>query len=235
MKKFLQIFSVLLLSCISVVAIGMAKPQTVRAADKCAWINSAQINCGTGEWRLDVTAISDVNKEQFAFFNEDRSQVLIVNDTSSATWGSGCNPYPSCQYGSRELIDDEKKTLTSGDYCTQTSKEGDVCTNGFSGQITITKEIAASLSGTKAASDAASAADKPCTTSPLGFFLCPLSDMFTGILNWALDIFTQLLELPPLQSSNVGLVGAVNSIRNIANAFYVIIFLIIILQYLMKI
>ena len=60
MKKFLQIFSVLLLSCISVVAIGMAKPQTARAAEipskwktydgeqqpvECEWRNTAAIEC----------------------------------------------------------------------------------------------------------------------------------------------------------------------------------------------
>ncbi|MCX6805314.1 MAG: hypothetical protein NT114_01305 [Patescibacteria group bacterium] len=55
MKKFLQIFSVLLLSCISVVAIGMAKPQTARAevptewasrtGVQCRWQNTSSIRC----------------------------------------------------------------------------------------------------------------------------------------------------------------------------------------------
>ena len=55
MKKFLQIFSVLLLSCLSVVAIGMAKPQLARAevptewasrtGVQCRWQNTSSIRC----------------------------------------------------------------------------------------------------------------------------------------------------------------------------------------------
>jgi hypothetical protein len=45
MKKFLQIFSVLLLSCISVVAIGMAQPQLARAEVPTEWASRTGVQC----------------------------------------------------------------------------------------------------------------------------------------------------------------------------------------------
>ncbi len=45
MKKFLQIFSVLLLSCLSVVAIGMAKPQLARAEVPTEWASRTGVQC----------------------------------------------------------------------------------------------------------------------------------------------------------------------------------------------
>ena len=66
MKKFLQIFSVLLLSCISVVAIGMAKPQLARAAAptvlgegsgvQCVWKNTSSVKCAENADTLSDTA-----------------------------------------------------------------------------------------------------------------------------------------------------------------------------------
>lgn len=84
---------------------------------------------------------------------------------------------------------------------------------------------------TQAAMTAQKNTNGACVNSPLSFFLCPLSDFVTSVLQGLIKNIQNILVAPALTgdigpSSNLG--NAVNSIRNIANAAYGIVFLIII-------
>ena len=269
MKKFLQIFSVLLLSCISVVAIGMAKPQLARA-DKipsafatngkqdpveCEWKNTAKIHCNLIASSVGATyslavessataghlvfAADDVRPRDEAdkdygfihFSNETTFNDLTISTNSQNPEGGAKVISVS---GDEIPISGKPEDTDRPNVCSITNLVVG-CKNGYIQpyeKATESKATADQMATVKTIYKEGKAAQGPskceADAGALGFFLCPLSDMVTGVVKWALDIFTSLLELPPLAADNKDLTDAVDSIRNIANAFYVIIFLIII-------
>ena len=284
MKKFLQIFSVLLLSCISVVAIGIAKPQLARAAAptvlgegsgvNCRWENTSRIICAENKDTLsDVifgvagNIIGD-KADSFASYSLDvvssaaAGHLVFQVDSKPEERDKNTSEYGILHFGNNDVFNQAtittSKTDASGGVATNVdrdqvpieNKNEDTdrpnvcslsnlkpgCINGFTEDFDAKNKSAATEeqfntvqvfleSGRESAAKTASC---QADAGPLGFFLCPLSDMITGILTWSLNVFTQLLLVPPLSADNKSLIDAVDSIRNIANTFYVIIFLIII-------
>jgi hypothetical protein len=249
MKKFLQIFSVLLLSCISVVAIGMAQPQTARAAStECEWkINaggSAMI-CGSEGEAEHRMQINNTGADGYFYVSEGGTSIVLVkSDKAANADGKILNTkYEECTGGVLNTC--KKKDIevafnevprfsepnTTG-LCGPQNKLGDRCANawanGRGGEITIDQAQADKLASASSGLVTSGPTECQKEAGPLGFFLCPIQDIITAQIAWVLDIFTKLLTVPPLKADNVPLTNAVDQIRILANSFYVIIFLIII-------
>ena len=270
MKKFLQIFSVLLLASFSVVAVGVIKPQQASAAKpskmaegiQCEWQTTSKVKCSenvlqgkgfSNEKEYFLAMQSSASAGHLVFAPQEKSGVSdsitekeygFVHFGTNGSFKNATITQSNTDKSNGTIITDFTSDGIAIKLDTEDANRPNVCSlsnlvvgciNGYkvpysdSNKSQATKEqvekVKASYKDNLAAAGLDECRDE---AGPLGFFLCPLNDMINGILTWALDIFTQLLTVPPLASNNTALIGAVGSIRNIVNVFYGLIFLIII-------
>jgi len=243
MKKFLQIFSVLLLSCISVVAIGMAKPQLARA-EECEWNENAggsAATCGGGEEAEHRLQIDKTSADGYFYVNKNGTGILLVkSDKVKDADGKAVNKrYKQCTNGvlssckDKDIVLDFQQVERFGEpntkgLCGPQNKLGDKCKDAWGGEITVDQAQADKLDSASAGLTKSGPNECQVAVGALGFFLCPVQDIMQKVLEWVLDLFVQFLTTPALNSSSEGINRAIGGITAIANGFYSIIFLIII-------
>lgn len=83
--------------------------------------------------------------------------------------------------------------------------------------------VAAATAGGKGA---AGSSEPRCTGGMLGWFLCPMTELFKNLVQWAADAMETVLKTPPLANSNIQSVWA--TFVGIANLLLVLAFLVVI-------
>lgn len=251
-KKFLQIFSVLLLSFISVVVIGMVNPQIARA-EECSWdvgraAGGSELECDEQKHRLQVN-----NTSAFGYFyvSEDGTSIVIATGDVEGKRYKGCtgsniNNCTSTENPIDTRINDTAFFIqpnTTG-LCGPQNKLGDSCDNawatGRGGGITIDQAQANKLASAKASFKVDGGGICEASGVALDFIFCPIYNGTTAAIAGLIGGTGQDGDRPGLlvsfltvnindsNANNNPLQTIVGSIIVLANAIYVLIFILLI-------
>ncbi|MCX6804999.1 MAG: hypothetical protein NT111_03215 [Patescibacteria group bacterium] len=248
-KKFLQIFSVLLLSFISVVLIGMVNPQIARADETCEWGPNAagsMIVCGGGDEAEHRMQINNTGADGYFYVNSNGTGILLVKaDIKENAAGEVVNfRYKQCTSGVLSSCKDRDIKLTvenpqrfdetnTSELCGPQNKLGDKCKDAWGVKITIDQAQSDKLASAKASFKVDTAGICEASGVALSFITCPIYEGTSnaiagligpdGFLNGFLTVNVNQgnAEQNPLQD-------IVQQIIGLANAIYVLIFILLI-------
>jgi len=248
MKKLLQIFSVVIFSCFAVVLIGTVNKQEAKASN-CTWINSGHIQCNSTNYYYSppATQISYGDYQYAVFVGGDTVVYVSKNDFTHARIG-GDSVYPTStqvvttpltagdQEKAKDNAPNEDCSINRPFDCNQVHEEGDntaIKDGAYSGKYPKPTDAAvvAKLDAFKGAAAAVEDPTKPkpdCIKNPLSFFLCPLADIINSTYGTIIDGLVSVLQNPTLKTGT-GITNALSSFITLANSFYILIFLFIIL------
>ncbi len=248
-KKFLQIFSVLLLSFISVVLIGMVKPQIARAGEACAWgpkAGGSMIVCGGGDEAKHRMQINNTGADGYFYVNSNGTGILLVKAvTKENAAGEVVNfRYKQCTNGVLSSCKEKDIELTvenpglfgganTEGLCGPQNKLGEKCQDAWGGEITIDQAQSDKLASAKNVFKVDTAGICEASGVALAFITCPIYEGTSnaiagligpdGFLNGFLTVNVNQgnAEQNPLQD-------IVQQIIGLANAIYVLIFILLI-------
>ena len=241
-KKFLQIFSVLLLSFISVVVIGMVNPQIARADETCEWGPNAGgsfIVCGGGDEAEHRMQINNTGADGYFYVNRNGTGILLVTIKENAAGEVVNFRYKQCTGGVLSSCKEKDIRLTlakpelfgganTEGLCGPQNKLGENCRDAWGGQITIDQAQSDKLASAKASSKVDTSGICEASGVALSFITCPIYEGTSnaiagligpkGFLNSFLTVNVNAgnAEQNPLQD-------IVQQIIGLANAIYVLI------------
>ncbi|MDQ5943311.1 MAG: hypothetical protein QG675_79 [Patescibacteria group bacterium] len=254
MKKFSRylLLAFLSISVIAVTLIITANPALARCGDddQADFQNSGTFKCGDEDWHYDPVRSAnqgrpiwvDSKGDYLRIISGSRAEIVSI-DSNNVTDEVGLDDYENI---TRSFQDDEGR-----DYCSMDKPVNCVVWDGEDysdyegppepGEIFNTSDttvakmttlraeirrIQGLLEDARAAADAQDACEDR-LNSPLSFVLCPLMNFMTDALTTVIESLERALTNPDLTSSSE-LRTALSSMINIANSFYILIFLIII-------
>ena len=195
-KKFLQIFSVLLLSFISVVVIGMVNPQIARADETCEWGPNAGgsfIVCGGGDEAEHRMQINNTGADGYFYVNRNGTGILLVTIKENAAGEVVNFRYKQCTGGVLSSCKEKDIRLrlakpevfvganTEG-LCGPQNKLGENCKDAWGGQITIDQAQSDKLASAKASSKVDTSGICEASGVALSFITCPIYDGTTAAI-----------------------------------------------------